>query len=213
MVNNIAIILAAGRGMRAGAGLPKTYRDISGIPIIRKTITCFLEHPEISQIQLVIHPDDVMLFQNSTDDIDILPAVFGGETRALSVVAGLEAISKYNPDNVLIHDGARPNVSAKLISDVIAQLEFSEGAIPALPVVDALWQSQNHKLIAPVDRANLIRAQTPQGFRFHRYFQAVSLYPNALDDAEIAVKSGLDVAWVDGDALNVKMTFPSDFES
>lgn len=203
-----AIILAAGRGTRAGAGLPKTYRLIEGEPILRRTVRAFLSHKDITDIQLVIHPDDQALYAQALKGIDLPPPVFGGRTRALSVQAGLDAIQA---DYVLIHDGARPFIAHDVISRVIAALSEFEGVIPALAQADALWRVNGAALVQPVERDGLMRAQTPQGFRYAAYAAIAGEYPDAKDDAEAAMRSGLSMGWVAGSAENTKLTFKEDF--
>lgn len=209
IMNIAAIILAAGRGTRAGAGLPKTYRLIEGETVLRKTLNVFLSHQQIDNVQVVIHPDDIALYEPAVEGLNLPPAVFGGATRALSVAKGMKAITA---DYVLIHDGARPFITHELISRVIAGLTEFEGVIPALAQTDALWRVDKNTLIQPVDRAGLVRAQTPQGFRYQSYAPYIEKFPDAKDDAEAAILSGLSMGWVLGSAENSKLTFKEDFD-
>ncbi len=208
MKNTLAIILAAGRGTRAGTGLPKTYRKIAGEPILRHAVRAFLDHPKITDVQIVIHPDDEALYQQATQGLPLPPPIYGGETRACSVKNAMEAIESH--DYVLIHDGARPFVSAKVIDSVIDALVTHDGAIPALPVTDALWATNGAQLVNPVPREELVSAQTPQGFHFAKY-KAIIKDGNARDDAEAALQGKFDVIWVEGDKQNIKLTYPEDF--
>ena len=138
MAEVAVVVVAAGRGSRAGGDLPKQFRPIGGEPMIRRSLAMLVEHPGVGPIQPVIHPDDVATFQSSAAGLDLLPPVFGGATRQSSVRAGLEALAPREPDIVLVHDAARPFASAALVSRAIAAAERSGAAIPALPVTDTV---------------------------------------------------------------------------
>lgn len=212
-----AIIVAAGRGSRAGGVLPKQYQDVDGEPVLGRTIRALAAHQFVSHLVVVIHPDDRARF----DSLAALPGnvqirtVPGGDSRDASVRAGLAALPEA-VTRVLIHDAARPFVTQALIDRVLAALDTAPGAAPALPVTDALWRGADGRVSGTQDRAGLYRAQTPQGFRraaivaAHAAYQAA--HPGgALDDVEVARAHGLDVAIVDGDEDNIKITLPGDF--
>jgi len=207
-----AIVVAAGRGARAGGDLPKQYRDLSGLPVLARTLMAFARHPQVDRLIVVLNPADQALFDTLIAprcDFPVLRAE-GGATRAASVQAGLAAAE--GASRVLIHDAARPLVSPELISAVIDALETSPGAAPALPVTDALWRGAGGRVIAPVPRDGLFRAQTPQGFRLPEIRAAHARAPeNAADDVEVALAAGLDVAIVGGEESNLKITWPGDF--
>ncbi len=211
-MKNAVIILAAGRGTRAGIGLPKTYRMIDNQSILRTTLNCFLELPIIDAIQVVIHPDDSDLYHDAIKGADILSPVYGGDTRAKSVYAGLKALVPHTPQNILIHDGARPFVSSALINRCIDSLTHYDGVIPALKNTDALWREENGQLIESLPKSSILRAQTPQAFHFEKYYKIANSNPLASDDAEIAIEGGLKIGWVEGDVSNIKLTFPEDFK-
>lgn len=204
-----ALIVAAGRGTRAGPGAPKQWRPLAGRRVVDWTLAAF-DLPEIAQCLLVIHPEDAAEAAGLA-----VPTVAGGATRAASVRAGLEALAAGDapPDMVLIHDVARPCISPEVIRAVIAALETAPGAAPALAVTDALWTGQAGRVTGTRDRAGLFRAQTPQGFRFadilaaHRAGDAA-----APDDVATARAAGLDVAIVPGDEANLKITHAGDFD-
>ena len=153
-----AIIVAAGRGTRAGAGLAKQWRALAGTPVAQHTVAAFQSHPRITQCLLVIHPDDHALAKG----IAGVELIHGGATRDASVQAGLEALQGRAPDFVLIHDVARPLVSAAVIDGVIDALADAPGAAPALPVTDALWHGTEGQVDGTQSREGLFRAQTPQ---------------------------------------------------
>jgi len=204
-----AIIVAAGRGRRAGGGLPKQWRTVSGRRVADWTIDAFRASPHVDQIVLVVHPDDAEQYQS----IDNLRIALGGATRDESVRNGLEALANSACDKVLIHDVARPCVSGDIILDVVRALDDSIGAAPALAVTDALWTGKSDRVSGLQDRSHLYRAQTPQGFRYADILRAHrdSKSP-ASDDVEIALRAGLDVTIVEGHENNLKITTPEDFE-
>jgi 2-C-methyl-D-erythritol 4-phosphate cytidylyltransferase/2-C-methyl-D-erythritol 2,4-cyclodiphosphate synthase len=200
-----AIIVAAGRGSRAGGEVPKQWQSLGGQTVLARTVAGFAG----MQVVLVIHPDD------RARAAAVAPAaliVEGGATRDASVRAALEALAGTDVTRVLIHDGARPLVSPALIGRVLAALEGAEAAAPAVSVSDALWRGDGGRVAGTQDRAGLYRAQTPQGFRFPAILSAHRAHPGgALDDVEVARAAGLDVAIVEGDEDNLKLTFPGDF--
>ncbi|MFS2317638.1 bifunctional 2-C-methyl-D-erythritol 4-phosphate cytidylyltransferase/2-C-methyl-D-erythritol 2,4-cyclodiphosphate synthase [Maricaulis sp. D1M11] len=210
-----AIIVAGGSGQRAGGGIPKQYRELVGQPVLRRTVTPFLEHPRIDQIVVVIAQDHQSLANEALgpDKSRVLMA-FGGASRSASVQAGLAALADTRPQQVLIHDAARPFVSVDLIDRVIAGLSKYPGIIPALPVVDALAQTAGSRLAAPVNRTGMVAAQTPQGFDVETLvsaYQALGPDADLPDDASVLRAHGQDVGWVDGDDMNFKLTRPDDF--
>ncbi|MBL1438016.1 MAG: bifunctional 2-C-methyl-D-erythritol 4-phosphate cytidylyltransferase/2-C-methyl-D-erythritol 2,4-cyclodiphosphate synthase [Rhodobacteraceae bacterium] len=208
-----ALIVAAGRGTRAGAGLPKQYRPLQGKPVLRHTLSALLAHKNIRDIQVVIHPDDVALYEAAVAGLPrLLPPVFGGNTRSVSVLNGLEALAKDAPEIVLIHDAARPFLPLGIIDNLLAALHSTKGAFPALPVVDALWHGDQGKAISPHSRANLYRAQTPQAFDFKTIINAhYTATDPADDDVALARAHGIEVAIVEGDERNYKLTTQADF--
>ncbi len=204
-----ALIVAAGRGTRAGGGLPKQWRPLAAATVAETTVQQFRTHPRINQIVLVIHPDD----HRFAAEIEGVSLVYGRDSRDGSVRAGLEALAQgAEPDLVLIHDVARPLVSHQVIDAVIDALAHHPGAAPALAVTDALWRGENGLVSGTQDRSGLFRAQTPQGFRFAPILAAHQAHPGgAADDVEVARASGLDVAIVAGEERNLKITTPEDF--
>ncbi|MEX2520630.1 MAG: bifunctional 2-C-methyl-D-erythritol 4-phosphate cytidylyltransferase/2-C-methyl-D-erythritol 2,4-cyclodiphosphate synthase [Paracoccaceae bacterium] len=210
-----ALIVAAGRGARAGDGPPKQYREVAGAPVLRRTIAAFLASPLIDAVLVVIHPDDAEAYAAAAPvDPRLLAPAHGGAERALSVRAGLEALADAAPERVLIHDAARPFVSQRVIADVAAALETHDGALAAIPIVDAVRRAEAGLCGAPIPREGLWRAQTPQGFRFPAILAAhrANSDPAAADDAEIARAAGIAVALVESEPENFKITTPRDFE-
>jgi len=210
-----ALIVAAGRGQRFGASLPKQYAVLAGVPLLRHTLAAFARHPGIRRVRAVIHPDDRGLYDAAADGLDLAEPVAGGRNRQESVLRGLESLAGDAPEQVLIHDGARPFVSPDVIARVLAALEDSPGAIAALPVVDTLKREAEGHIAGTQDRTGLWGAQTPQGFRFaeiltaHRAVKGEEL----TDDAAVAERAGLAVALVEGSRENMKVTSQDDLRT
>lgn len=206
-----AVIVAAGRGTRAGGGLPKQWQMLKGRTLVARSLATFRASPRIGQICLVLNPADIDLAAGYTGHPDVMVAE-GGATRALSVRAGLEALAARKPDRVLIHDVARPLADQRLIAAVDDALDRAEGAAPALPLTDAVWRISGGRVVGAEDRTTLGRAQTPQGFRFDLILAAHRAHAgDAADDVEVALAAGLDVVTVPGDERNLKITGPDDF--
>ncbi|HSP49376.1 MAG TPA: bifunctional 2-C-methyl-D-erythritol 4-phosphate cytidylyltransferase/2-C-methyl-D-erythritol 2,4-cyclodiphosphate synthase [Pseudolabrys sp.] len=217
MAGVAAVIVAAGRGLRAGADMPKQFRQIGGAPMIRQSLVTLLEHPEVDVVQPVIHPEDVEMFRSSAVALELLPPVFGGATRQASVRAGLEALATRQPDIVLIHDAARPFASAELVSRAIAAAERSGAAIPALPVTDTVKTVDAEGWVdKTLDRNTLRLVQTPQSFAFPALLEAHRRAAAAdrddfTDDAALVEWAGLKVSVFDGEPGNIKITNAGDF--
>lgn len=214
---NAAIVVSAGSGTRAAAwgdpDTPKQYQLLAGRPVVEYCLDALSSHPDIDLIVLVIRTQDrEFISQNITlpDRVDVI-IQDGGAERDLSVKAGLSAV----PDGfetVLIHDAARPLLSHQLISDILAALKDHKGAAPAVPVTDALWRGADGNVSDTVDRANLWRAQTPQGFQLDFIRKAHEMNTTrAADDVEIARLAGADVKIVTASEDNIKITHPADF--
>ena len=212
-----AILVAAGRGLRAGSGGPKQYRSIGGQTVIFRAMEPFCRHPQIFAVQPVLNPDDTDVFNDAVSELRHEPPTTGGATRQASVHAGLEALASQKPDVVLIHDAARPFVSAALISRAIEAASRTGAAIPAIPVADTIKLiDSSGNVEATPERARLRVAQTPQAFRFdvilnaHRR-AARDGRSDFTDDAALAEWAGLTVATFEGDPANMKLTTPEDF--
>ncbi|HBT00160.1 bifunctional 2-C-methyl-D-erythritol 4-phosphate cytidylyltransferase/2-C-methyl-D-erythritol 2,4-cyclodiphosphate synthase [Salipiger marinus] len=203
-----AIIVAAGRGSRAGGGVPKQWRPLAGRPVARWTLEAFAP---FGPMVLVIHPDDRPEAEAAAQGLPVT-LVNGAADRAGSVRAGLAALAGDPPDHVLIHDVARPCVSGTVIRAVLEALADAPGAAPALAVTDALWTGDQGQVTGTRDRSGLWRAQTPQGFAYAAIAAAHAAHPGgALDDVEVARAAGLPVTIVPGEERNLKITGPEDF--
>jgi 2-C-methyl-D-erythritol 4-phosphate cytidylyltransferase/2-C-methyl-D-erythritol 2,4-cyclodiphosphate synthase len=213
VTETVALVVAAGRGTRMSGDVPKQYRLLAGKSILRRTLDCFASHPGIARVYTVIHPDDADDFRAASAGLAVEEPVHGGASRQDSVRNGLEHLAdKGAPDCVLIHDGARPFLDPLLVDNVIAALLQSVAAIPVLEVHDTLKRLGDDGVAGTVDRNGLVRAQTPQGFRFpeilsaHRGLAGRSL----TDDAAVAEAMGLTVTTVPGREENIKITRDED---
>ncbi|PTV96987.1 2-C-methyl-D-erythritol 2,4-cyclodiphosphate synthase [Rhodobacter aestuarii] len=201
------IIVAAGRGTRAGEGLPKQWRDLAGRPVLAHTVEAFAD---LGRVIVVLHPDDMIRGLELLGGAATLVA--GGASRAESVQNALETLEGSDVTRVLIHDGARPLIPQKVQQAVLDALDTHPGAAPALPVTDALWRGEQGLVAGTQDREGLYRAQTPQGFRFPEILAAHRAHPgNAADDVEVARAAGMAVAIVPGHEDNLKITYAEDF--
>ena len=203
-----AIIVAAGRGTRAGGDVPKQWQNLRDEVVISRTFKAL--RPHVNIICVVLHKDDVTRWEALGLTADC--TTVGGATRDASVSAGLEALCAYSPDKVLIHDAARPLVSAEIIRSVIGALDNHKGAAPALAVTDALWTGHDGTVSGTMDRSGLFRAQTPQGFDFQAILEAHKHQSTpAADDVAVARAAGIEVAIVAGCERNLKITTKDDF--
>jgi 2-C-methyl-D-erythritol 4-phosphate cytidylyltransferase/2-C-methyl-D-erythritol 2,4-cyclodiphosphate synthase len=213
-----AVVVAGGRGLRAGGDVPKQYRDIAGEPVIRPALAAFLNHPQIGAVQPVIHPQDEEVFRAATAGLKkLLPPVWGGATRQASVRAGLEACAGTAPDIVLIHDAARPFLTGALIGRAIVAAKQNGAAVPAIAIADTVKKIDDDAHVTEtLDRNHLRMVQTPQAFGFdlimaaHRRAAAAGR-EDFSDDAALAEWAGHRVSVFEGEAGNVKLTTNDDF--
>ncbi|KUJ81985.1 bifunctional 2-C-methyl-D-erythritol 4-phosphate cytidylyltransferase/2-C-methyl-D-erythritol 2,4-cyclodiphosphate synthase [Ruegeria profundi] len=207
-MTTVAIIVAAGRGQRAGGGIPKQWRALAGRRVADWTIDRF--RGQVDHVVLVLSEEDQNAwaeFENS----DLILAK-GGHDRAGSVRSGLSALRSLAVQRVLIHDVARPCVQKQTIQQVLTALDTYPAAAPGLAVTDALWTGDGVLVTGMQDRTGLFAAQTPQGFHYDAIVAAHAAHPGgAADDVEVARAAGLDTAIVPGDADNIKITRPEDF--
>lgn len=210
-----ALIVAAGRGSRFGAGMPKQYHPLGRWSVLARAAAAFAAHPGIGEVRVVIHGDDRELYDRATAGLGLGEPVIGGKRRQDSVRLGLESLRGGNPDNVLIHDAARPLVDGALIDRVLDALGEFDAAIPALAVTDTLKLGAGGIVSGAIPRDGVYRAQTPQGFRFeaildaHRCAERESR-EEFTDDAAIAAFAGIEVALVAGSENNIKITNDGD---
>ena len=212
MGGTVALVVGAGEGQRFGGELPKQYHLLAGVAVMRRSLKAFMDHPDVSAVQAVIRPNHHELYDAAVQGLALPVPVDGGATRQGSVLNGLESLNADEPSTVLIHDAARPLVDPGVISRVLAALQTSPGAIPALAVADTLKRSDGQFVETTVDRQGLWRAQTPQGFHYQNILAAHRQAggDELTDDAAVAERAGLAVAIVEGSEDNVKVTRTGD---
>jgi 2-C-methyl-D-erythritol 4-phosphate cytidylyltransferase/2-C-methyl-D-erythritol 2,4-cyclodiphosphate synthase len=216
-VSVAAIVVAAGRGLRAGAAVPKQYRAIAGTPVVRASLALFAAHPEVDRVQPVIHADDAGLFDDAAAGLDLLPPAIGGATRQASVRAGIEALAGAPPDIVLVHDAARPFATPALVSAAINATADAEAAVPGLGISDTVKRIDDRgRVVETIPRAALRTVQTPQAFRFGPLREAHARAMTAgrddfTDDAALMEWAGAEVTVFPGEAGNIKLTTAEDF--
>ena len=217
MTGNVAaVVVAGGRGSRAGGDVPKQYRKLGNIPVLRQSLAVFATHDQIAWVQPVIHPDDGEFYARAAEGLRVLPPTFGAATRQGSVRAGLEALRDRHPAIVLVHDAARPFASPALVSRAI--LAAGNGAaIPGVAMTDTIKEVDSAaRVVRTLERASLRGIQTPQAFGFdallaaHRKALAAGR-DDFTDDAALAEWVGMTVDVFDGEAGNIKLTTPDDF--
>jgi len=223
---HVALILAAGEGVRAQnpqAKTPKAYRLVAGpqglAPMLRHSVQMLLAHARVDAVRCVIDPAHRLLYQQACEGLDgaLLAPVEGGASRYHSAWRGLKSLSRTKPRVVLIHDAARPFAPPACVDACCEALaQGHDGALIALPMVDALKRVQRGRVIGQLDEADVWRAQTPQAFRYDKLLAAYEKLgerpaPLPRDDSEVAQRAGLAVACVGGGSQNEKLTFAEDF--
>lgn len=214
MVDCIALVVAAGRGTRLGAAVPKQYLALAGKPLMRHCLETLCRHPALGAVRVVYQPDDEPLYHAAVAGLDLLPPVAGGASRQDSVRHGLESLASLAPDRVLVHDAARPFLDNALIDRVVAALDTAPAAIPAVALGDTVKRGLDGFVAETLDRALLWRAQTPQGFRFAPILAAhrAAAGRDLPDDAAVAEAAGLAVRLVAGNDDNFKVTNEADLD-
>jgi 2-C-methyl-D-erythritol 4-phosphate cytidylyltransferase/2-C-methyl-D-erythritol 2,4-cyclodiphosphate synthase len=199
-----ALIVAAGSGERFGGDVPKQYAAFMGRPVLCWSLEAFKNHPLISEVAVVIHPEHAGHFKKAVPG---MTPVFGGGSRQESVQKGLESLRAAQPDFVMIHDAARPLVSAGLITSLCNAVMTSGAVIPGLPVTDTVKRNGKTE-----SREGLCAVQTPQAFRFglidglHKKYQGKSY----TDDAALCEADNHNVEIISGQRDNIKITHPED---
>jgi 2-C-methyl-D-erythritol 4-phosphate cytidylyltransferase/2-C-methyl-D-erythritol 2,4-cyclodiphosphate synthase len=208
------LIVAAGKGERAGTSLPKQYETLAGQPMLRRTVQAFAAANPTWAVRVVIGPGQEALAARALAGLDIAAPLTGGATRQESVRRGLEALAGDAPDFVLIHDAARPLVSPKVIGDVADALaNGADGVLPMVAASDTLRRRESDGRFTLVPRDNLYRAQTPQGFVYGKILAAHRAHAatEVTDDVALAELAGLTVTMVEGEEKNIKVTRKEDF--
>ena len=221
---NTALILSGGTGSRAGTAIPKQYIEVGNRPVISYCLEQLSAHEKIDVIQIVADPAWWEQIQSLLSDYDLHKKFKGfsvpGENRQLSVLHGLEDIRKYAEDSdyVMIHDAARPLLSAKQITECLDAMEGHDGVVPVLPMKDTVYLSNDGRNVSSLlNRSEVFSGQAPEAFVLGKYIDANRrLLPNNIlsinGSTEPAIMAGMDVAMIPGDEGNYKITTPDDLE-
>jgi 2-C-methyl-D-erythritol 4-phosphate cytidylyltransferase/2-C-methyl-D-erythritol 2,4-cyclodiphosphate synthase len=208
-----AIVVAAGKGLRAGQPLPKQFATWRGKAVLRHSVESLLD-AGAKPLVIAVPPQGAKAAAEALNGLDGWQTVTGGKTRQQSVASGLEMIG--STKRVLIHDAARPDLPHAVIARLLGALDKCPGAIPVLPVVDSLVIDEAGLMVGSAERERLRRVQTPQAFRFDDILAAHRSWPGepiAGDDAQVLRAAGGAVALVEGDERLRKLTFAEDFVS
>jgi 2-C-methyl-D-erythritol 4-phosphate cytidylyltransferase len=212
MIYVSAVVVAAGQSRRFGS--PKQFALLKGKSVLERSIQAFDEHPRVAEIILVL-PDEKhgRKFKNAFPKIS--GVVKGGARRQDSVFEGFRRIDPRRADIVLVHDGARPLVTKELIQRIIEKVEARGAAVPVIPVEDTVKETAGGEILRTLERAALVRVQTPQGFSYNLLKRALEKAKRdgvfGTDEAALVEKLGAKVFTVPGDPRNIKITTPSDF--
>ncbi len=207
------LIVAAGVGERLGGGIPKQYRPLGRIPVIRRTIQAMLA-AKAGPLWVVIHPDHRALYEQAGGDLPVAGVIEGGATRQESVRNGLRALAGNPPRHILIHDAARPFISAALVARLLGELaQGAAGIIPALPVTETLKRVERNQVNTTIPRETTVAAQTPQAFDYALLSAAHTAYAGQglSDDAALMENAGHTVRWIAGERENIKLTTAEDW--
>lgn len=213
------ILVAGGKGVRAGAPRPKQYAVLGGKTILAHAIDCGAQCPQIDMILPVIGADHQAFFKNTIEQLSplaaekLLPAVTGGSSRQASTSCGLDALPE-SVTHVLVHDAARPFLNLRVVSDLLSAVGDGVGAVPILTIPDSVKRVAAQQVIEDPDRTGLVRAQTPQAFLkkdIFGVFQQLTA-DGFTDEASAARQVGLAIRTVDGDEMLFKITHPKDFD-
>jgi 2-C-methyl-D-erythritol 4-phosphate cytidylyltransferase / 2-C-methyl-D-erythritol 2,4-cyclodiphosphate synthase len=211
--SNIAIILAAGNGKRFGGSIPKQYVSLGDKSALRVIVEKFLSHEEIDGVVVGINEQHKEIYQQAVSGLSLLPHFIGGSFRQTTVLKGLQSIAKYSPKNVLIHDAARALTTKETISKAIAKMLEYKACIVASKINDTIKYSKDGNLISyTVPRDGLFLAETPQVFDYQTIVYLHEKYSgdNLTDDASLCEKEGIEVAIVEANSVNIKLTHGHD---
>ena len=213
---HFAIVPAAGSGSRMGVSRPKQYLPLLGKPLIHHSLAVLCGAPEIDAVYVVLSVGDTEWGRHDWRALGpkLVPLFCGGATRADSVLGGLRAISRdADPtDWVLVHDAARPCLAPWHIEKLVRELAHDEvGGLLGVPVADTLKRADGHRrVLETVPRDSLWQAQTPQMFRHVMLRRALEAATDVTDEASAIEAAGLHPKLVEGDATNLKVTYPLD---
>lgn len=217
---NTALILAGGTGTRLGSDIPKQYIETGGKPIIAYCLETFFKHDMVDAVQIVADEMWHEFILKHINSAKFKGFSAPGATRQLSIYNGLCDVKNYSSadDFVIIHDAARPLVSAEMITNCFKALEQDDGVLPVLPMKDTVYFSEDGKCISQlVDRSKIYAGQAPEAFKLGKYLAAnEALLPEKIlainGSTEPAIMAGMDVAMIEGDERNFKITTKADLE-
>ena len=215
------LIVAAGRGVRSKSMVPKQYLQLGNQTVLRKNIENFICEPLIDFVQVVINEKHENFYKEAIAEIaspKLLPSCFGGQTRSESVKNGLEAIANNGCTKILIQDGARPFTSSTIIKKCINGLDEFDVVFPGIKIPDTLYfkkKKNKRETISDLgpNRDSLIRAQTPQAFRFDYIYQRhLDSEEQYTDDVKSAFLDKKKIDIISGSEYNFKITTPEDIK-
>jgi 2-C-methyl-D-erythritol 4-phosphate cytidylyltransferase len=211
----VAVLVAAGRGERMGAGRPKAFVELGGEPLLVRAARALAQAECIDAIVAVVPEEKLDEARAALASVDAVTAVVaGGSRRQDSVLEGLKQVPDGFDGVILVHDAARPFAGPELIADVTRAARETGAALPVLEVVETVKRVRDGRVLETLDRAELATAQTPQGFRFEllvrAYEEAFRDRVSVTDEAMAVERMGAPVAVVQGSALNRKLTTPGD---
>ncbi|MCB1024232.1 MAG: 2-C-methyl-D-erythritol 4-phosphate cytidylyltransferase [Acidobacteria bacterium] len=215
---NTAIIVAAGSGKRFGSDIPKQFSDLHGKPLIVHTIESFERCESINEIVLVLSPDEINNFTERLGQFSftkLARIVAGGKTRAESVLNGLNTVDSENAGIIAVHDGARPLVTALEISETLQAARQTGAACLVAKVTDTIKRIEGGRIICTLDRDNLVKALTPQCFRYEllmRAFADNNIDEKVTDECCLVEKLGVEIQAVIGSSRNIKITHREDLK-
>ncbi len=219
---NIALILAGGSGVRLGADVPKQYILVNGKMVITYCLEVFGTHPQIDAVQIVAHTGWRESIRKQMPET-VLKKFRGfsnpGNNRQYSIYNGLQDIVYYagEPDIVIVHDAARPLVSASLLSSCVDACRGHDGVLPVLPMKDTVYLGDGNRITSLLERERVYAGQAPEAFVLGKYYEANRrLIPDKIEringSTEPAIMAGMDIAMIPGDEGNFKITTPADLE-
>lgn len=219
---NIALILAGGSGVRLGSDIPKQYISVNGKTVITHCLEVFGGHPQIDAVQIVAHEQWRDHIHNQMPET-VLRKFRGfsepGSNRQYSIFHGLQNIVSYaeETDIVIIHDAARPFVSAALLTACINACREHDGCLPVLPMKDTVYLGDGSQITSLLEREKVFAGQAPEAFALGKYYEANRrLIPDGIEringSTEPAIMAGMDIAMIPGDEGNFKITTQADLE-
>jgi 2-C-methyl-D-erythritol 4-phosphate cytidylyltransferase/2-C-methyl-D-erythritol 2,4-cyclodiphosphate synthase len=209
-MNTAAILVAGGAGLRAGGHTPKQWRPLAGRPLLRWAAEGLLG-AGVRRLVVVVPAGDEPRAREVLAGLPVETVVAGGATRTASVAAGLQALAADPPEFVLVHDAARPFVTAAHVAPLLSALGDADGALPALAVADTLKRAEGGEVQETASREGLWRAQTPQAFRYPALARAYARPDELTDDAALVERDGGRVVLTPGDPMLFKLTYAEDF--